>query len=101
MTAARLLLAAALLAAAPAAAQEPPAPPPPPEERLEDSARAAVEALIARLGAMIEALGRFAEDLPAYEAPRMLPNGDILIPRRRDPPPEAPATPDAPETLDL
>ncbi|MGM0585174.1 MAG: hypothetical protein ACQEUZ_11055 [Pseudomonadota bacterium] len=113
-----LLLAAAPLA--PLAAQQAgPAPEAPPAEngdrplaeRLGEAARQAIEELERELGPLLEnaldALGK----LDDYGAPRVLENGDILIPRKPDAPPpgQAPA-PDSPgenggngepETLDL
>lgn len=85
MAAMRKLAIVLLLLAGPAAAEE--------RDRPEDLAREGAAKLM-------RALELFLETLPRYEAPRMLPNGDILIPRapRRETEPSEPA-PGAPETL--
>ena len=104
---------AALLLAAPAHAHDPDAPPPGAEEEpqlsieaLEEKARRALGFLSDRTAEILRQLGEEAEALSEYERPRMLPNGDILIPRKRAAPegkpalpPGAPPDPDAPVDL--
>ena len=100
------LLAIAILAALPfhAAAQEPPAAPRveepetgfdrlPSMSELREQAERALGYLSERLSPLLEDLEAGVEDLPAYGPPEVLPNGDILIPRKQDRP--APATPPA------
>jgi hypothetical protein len=114
----RLALAAALVLALPAAlsAQEETPPPAeqPPElsERMGEAAREAWERLREEMAPMLEALegamGALGR-LDDYGAPRMLENGDILIPRKpeagppgSEPEPEGePESGGGPETLDL
>jgi len=77
--------------AAPASAQgsQPPAAPP-----LEDMARAmreALEAFSEQIAPWAEQLGRLLDDPGAYQAPELLPNGDIIIRRKPDAPPRDPA----------
>ena len=44
-----------------------------------------------RMSPMVEQLQDMVDDLNAYEAPEMLPNGDIIIRRRPDAPPFEPS----------
>ena len=67
-------------------------------QKLSDEARRAVEDFLALVGPLMDRLSIAIEDLPRYEAPVILPNGDILIRRKRDPEEEAPLAPDEPET---
>lgn len=53
------------------------------EDVLEEEARRAIERFLDLLGPMIERFGVMLDDLPAYHAPEILPNGDILIRRKR------------------
>ena len=48
---------------------------------------------------MVERLKALVDDLDAYQAPEMLPNGDIIIRRKRDAEPAAPKTDD--ESVEL
>ncbi len=110
---ARILTLTLAAFALPATAQEQPAPNQSPRwddyEAMERSAREALEKLQKQLGPYLEQfraeLGDALEALDAYEAPRILPNGDILIPRKRPlpdtPPEESPETADPSETIDL
>jgi len=102
---AALALAAALAAAAPVAAQQAPAPPPAAEEdgwlpeipgldEMTDAARDAIERLREELGPALRQMRDAVAMLDDYGAPEMLPNGDILIPRREP----APGLEDAPQT---
>jgi hypothetical protein len=65
-----------LALAGPAAAQDP-------LGDAEKSARQAIDRLLQSLNRLIEAV-------PSYEAPEVLPNGDILIRRKRKPPQSEP-----------
>jgi hypothetical protein len=102
-TAAAALLASLLAAPVPAAAQTDPAPDDLEQEleALSEEARRALEQALERLGPILRNMIGMIDGMLIYEAPRVLPNGDILIPRKRrdavPPPPDA----DAPETLDL
>jgi len=76
----RLLLPMALLLAAPAAAEE---------NKLaqgfsllSEAARLMMEGLSEELDPALEGLKGWLEDLNAYEAPEVLPNGDIIIRRK-------------------
>lgn len=73
------------------------------EEELNEATREAIERFLALLGPMIDRFSAMIGDLPRYEAPIILPNGDILIRRKRDPidiAPE-PKTDGASPTIDL
>ncbi|MBM3492395.1 MAG: hypothetical protein FJX68_18535 [Alphaproteobacteria bacterium] len=71
-----LLLAAGLALALPADAQNP----------LGDAEKGAREAI----GRLLQSLNRLLEAVPSYQAPEVLPNGDILIRRKRQPPESEP-----------
>ncbi len=60
------------------------------KERLSDEARRAVEDFLALVSPLMDQLSIAIEDLPRYEAPVILPNGDILIRKKREPGHEAP-----------
>jgi len=49
-----------------------------------DQARETVEEFLTLVGPMLEQLSLFIKDLPAYHAPEILPNGDIIIRRKND-----------------
>ena len=51
---------------------------------LGEEARTAIEMLIPMIESMMERLPLLIDSLPEYEAPVILPNGDILIRRKRD-----------------
>lgn len=53
-------------------------------DELETDAEAALAEFLAVIGPLIEQAGAYIDGLPAYHAPEILPNGDILIRRRRD-----------------
>lgn len=55
------------------------------ESELNANARAAVEEMLKALGPIIDQFSALMGDLPAYEAPEILPNGDIIIRRKRKP----------------
>ncbi|MGG7568675.1 hypothetical protein ACQ5SO_21210 [Rhodovulum sp. DZ06] len=93
----------ALLLALPAPAQEDPpaASPPAPEapagdapgldlDALQGKAREALELFKGKASELLERLGEGADALTSYGPPRMLPNGDILIPRLKDDEGDAP-----------
>lgn len=85
-----------LAAAAPAASQEQPQgerllPGPETMEGVADILRETLARLAARLEPWREQLGRVLDDPGAYDAPVILPNGDILIRRKPEPEPEPPA----------
>ncbi|MEM1313907.1 MAG: hypothetical protein AAGI51_05090 [Pseudomonadota bacterium] len=91
----------AALCAAPVAAQSPDDEAPPLEDDLDalsEDARRALEEALERLGPILQSMIGMIDGLLIYETPRVLPNGDILIPRRRDAPADAP---EPPERLDL
>lgn len=93
------LVAALALPPLPAAAQpaerQPPGPQPAQEllldeldrraDELSDAARQTVEEFVNLVGPMLIRLSRLIEGLPTYEAPEILPNGDIIIRRKPDP----------------
>lgn len=80
------------LAAQAADAPTPDAAPP----TLEDRARRALDLVGKDLESLMRGLGESLERLDDYGPPQVLPNGDILIPRRRPP---SPAPDDAPIDL--
>lgn len=90
----RLVLLVALLATLPAQAQDDP----PLDslkkqlEALSDEARGSVLDLFFDFGPLLETFGATLGDLANYEAPVILPNGDILIRRKST----APQLPDPP-----
>jgi len=55
---------------------------------LSDTARRTVEEFVNLIGPMMTRLSRLIDDLPVYQTPEILPNGDILI--RRQPAPGLP-----------
>lgn len=93
------LIIAALALAAPRAAQAEPASPPlsakatpvederegrPLEDELSDAARDAARKFIELVAPLLTQLEFAISDLPSYHAPEILPNGDILIRRKRE-----------------
>lgn len=98
---AAVLLSLLCIAPHPAAAEADPAPNDLEKEleALSEEARRALEQALERLGPIIRNMIGMIDDMLIYEAPRVLPNGDILIPRKRGEP--QPPDADAPETLDL
>lgn len=100
-----LLLACLAAGAAPLPARaDPPAPPEadgggilPNEEELRelgDMAERMLRRFGERMEPMAERLRALVDDLDAYEAPEMLPNGDIIIRRKPDAPPPEPSDDD-------
>lgn len=55
-------------------------------EELSREAEEAVDKLLEMIGPLMESMSGLLADLPRYEPPEMLPNGDIIIRRRRDDP---------------
>lgn len=55
-------------------------------DELSESARRTIEEFVNLVGPMLTRLSRLIDDLPTYEAPEILPNGDILIRRKPDTP---------------
>ncbi len=67
------------------------------EDLLGPEAREAVESLLPMIETLMERLPIVIDNLPNYEVPEILPNGDIIIRRKRKLPridPEAPPMPD-------
>lgn len=67
------------------------------EDLLGPDARNAVESLLPMIETLMERLPIVIDNLPAYEVPEIMPNGDIIIRRKRKLPridPEAPPMPD-------
>lgn len=66
------------------------------EDLLGPEARRAVESLLPMIETLMERLPIVIENLPDYEMPEIMPNGDIIIRRKRKLPridPEAPPMP--------
>ena len=58
---------------------------------MSEAAREAIAKFAAMIGPMLEGIGEWVDDLPRYEAPEVLPNGDIIIrriPNEPEPPTE-------------
>lgn len=64
---------------------------------LREGSRLLFEQLFDELAPALEELEGFVLDLNAYEAPEILPNGDIIIRRKPDAPEFVPPVPDAPD----
>lgn len=54
-------------------------------DELSETARRTIEEFVNLVGPMLTRLSRLIEGLPVYDAPEVLPNGDIIIRRRHDP----------------
>ncbi len=104
---------AALFATNVATAQEGVASDPAPEKKyseqaqeMSDSAKEAIEQFSKMIGTMLESFEKWIDDMPRYEAPEVLANGDIIIRRIQEDPDESAEDPmvedagpaDAPET---
>jgi len=61
-------------------------------DELSETARRTVEEFIALIGPVFMRFSNLIEDLPAYQAPEILPNGDIIIRRKPDSPAPADKT---------
>ena len=92
-TIAGLSLATLLLAAMPAAAEDVPRKPPGDTE----------QAIVDALSRTLELLSRTFDQVMIYEVPELLPNGDIIIRRKRPKPdlPEMPAPPSPDDRIRL
>lgn len=55
-------------------------------EELSEVARTAIEEFINLVGPMLTRLSRLIDGLPTYEAPEILPNGDIIMRRKHQSP---------------
>ncbi len=75
MTRVPVLLLTLFLGAQPALAEQP-APPSPPDIMREGARR------------LLDGIRRLVEQMPMFEAPRVTPEGDIILKRLRPPPPE-------------
>lgn len=66
---------------------------------LGDLAQETLRRFAERMAPLADRLGALIDNLDAYAAPEMLPNGDIIIRRKPDAPPlrDAPAPPPIPE----
>lgn len=67
------------------------------EEFLTDEARRAAERLLPMIETLMERLPLVIDNLPDYQMPEILPNGDIIIRRKRTLPPINPDAPPLPE----
>lgn len=67
------------------------------EDFLGEEGRRAVERLLPMIETLMERLPIVIDNLPDYEMPEILPNGDIIIRRKRDLPPINPDAPPLPE----
>ena len=65
-------------------------------EEMSEAAQEAIERFVAMIGPMLENFEHWIDDMPRYEAPEVLPNGDIII--RRIPKDTQPRLDDAPES---
>ncbi len=66
------------------------------EDLLGPEARAAVESLLPMIETLMQRLPMLIDNLPQYELPEVMPNGDIIIRRKRKLPkinPDAPPLP--------
>lgn len=66
---------------------------------LREGSKLLLEHLFEEMGPALDELEGYVDDLNAYEAPVILPNGDILIRRKPEVTPEEPSIPD--EGIDL
>ncbi|MEL6978837.1 MAG: hypothetical protein AAGM38_09185 [Pseudomonadota bacterium] len=64
------------------------------EQEFSNEAREALQDLFAAVGPLVQRFADMMEDVPRYEAPEILPNGDIIIRRKRDEPFDPNADPD-------
>ena len=82
------LLIAATMAASPLAADDGKSPLPSDDEleQLSDLAESWMKRFTDRMAPMVDQLKDMVDDMNAYQAPEMLPNGDIIIRRKPDAP---------------
>ncbi|MEM9270635.1 MAG: hypothetical protein AAGA78_17070 [Pseudomonadota bacterium] len=99
-----LVLAITLSLASPSLAQDTSEPEAPPRWSLEDLLGGLLQEqfkpFMRDFVGSLEALADQVGDLSAYELPEVLPNGDIILRRKKDAPP-LPAPPDPEGTVDL
>lgn len=95
----RLALITMLMASPLAAEETPPSDGSEGWNMLREGSRLLLEQLFEEMGPALEELEGFVDDLNAYEAPEILPNGDILIRRKPDDRPATPPQEPAPETM--
>ncbi|WP_417277960.1 AAA+ family ATPase [Celeribacter sp.] len=88
-----------LFLAAPVLAEDTPSDPAEGWNLLREGSKLLLEHLFEDMGPALEELEGYVDDLNAYEAPVILPNGDILIRRKPEVTPEEPSIPD--EGIDL
>ena len=67
------------------------------ESLLSDEARRAAERLLPMIETLMERLPIVIDNLPDYEMPEIMPNGDIIIRRKRTLPPINPDAPPLPK----
>lgn len=67
------------------------------EDLLGKDARRAIERLLPMIETLMERLPVVIDNLPEYEMPEIMPNGDIIIRRKRDLPRIDRKTPDQPK----
>ena len=93
------ILTASLLAATPIAAEDSKSPLPTEDEleQLGELAESWMKRFTDRMSPMVEQLKDMVDDMNAYQAPEMLPNGDIIIRRK----PEVEATEDEAPSIAL
>ncbi|MEM9011304.1 MAG: hypothetical protein AAGE18_08760 [Pseudomonadota bacterium] len=96
-----LLAALLLLAASPGLAQTREDEPPGPLDELGESLRQQLESLLDELTPEVEELLDELRKLDRYEAPEILPNGDIIIRRKPDPEPDQDEDEAPDDTLNL
>lgn len=80
------ILTAAVIAASPIAADDSKSPLPTEDEleQLGELAESWMKRFADRMSPMVEQLKDMVDDMNAYQAPEMLPNGDIIIRRKPD-----------------
>lgn len=71
-----------------------PAAPEHPSFEIPPETRARIERLLDLIGPMLDSFSAMIDGLPRYDAPEILPNGDIIIRRKRPGPPAQPPQPD-------
>lgn len=71
-----------------------PAAPEHPSFEVPPETRARIERLLDLIGPMLDSFSAMIDGLPRYDAPEILPNGDIIIRRKRPGPPAQPPQPD-------
>ncbi|WP_226549651.1 AAA+ family ATPase [Celeribacter naphthalenivorans] len=95
----QMILIPMLFLAAPVLAEDTPSDPEEGWNLLREGSKLLLEHLFEDMGPALKELEGYVDDLNAYEAPVILPNGDILIRRKPEGAPEEPSIPD--EGIDL